>query len=82
MDYLCYGFLLYFCKSETISILVFEKFSKIFAFVHGMLSAVLGLVSVKIWLNSLAISSLLVYVLLFSLKHVGNCVLNLCLDII
>ena len=27
-------------------------------------------------------SILLVYVLLFCLKHVGNCLLNICLDII
>ena len=53
------------------------------AFVHGMLSAKSGPVSVKkIWLHSLAMSILLVYVLLFCLKHVGNRVLNLCLDII
>ena len=39
-------------------------------------------VSIKIGLHSLAMSILLVYVLLFCLKHVANCVLNLCLDII
>ena len=43
---------------------------------------VLGLVSVEMWLNSLATSRCLAYVLLFCLKHVGKCVLNLCLDVI
>ena len=36
----------------------------------------------KIWLNSLAMSSLLVYVLLFCLRHAGNGVLIFCLGII
>ena len=73
---------MYFCKSETIFILVLRNLVKLYAFVHSMLSARLGPVSIKIWVNSLPMSSLLVYVLLFCLKHVGNCVLNLCLDIV
>ena len=73
---------MYLCKSETILFLFLINLVKLFVIVHGMLSARLGPVSVKIWLYSLPMSTLSVHVLLFYLKHVGNCVLNLCLDII